>query len=413
MRGQQPEKTPQVRLNPIPQDKFAELHAMFLERMLRESDGVPFTSFKHRFFVDDEVRYKRRIYNRAEEALGLSRWRASQVGTGELLEKVRAACSPEVSNNLMEHKYGPEKSSYQALHRVRGPKQRGELEEHLFDLLRRGDGTPDDFGPRFDRLAEFLRSESLGERWDFLTYLAFLRDPSRYFSIRASRVQSLFDHLGYELKFAGRASWDRYELVLSLASQLRDRLAMYGTPEQVEIQSYLWVVSGLVSDVTRWRRERARNKMRPADIDFTEELARRQQRAINRERRGLQGEMYVAEQERARLTSARRKDLAGRVRCISAEPSAERTYDVLSFQSDGTELHIEVKATAQDECSDSGFWISEPERARGERDNQWCVYRVWNIDVHPNHRDLGNIVADTPQGWAFETSAWFVRCIEQ
>ncbi len=58
-----------MRLNPIPQDKFAELHAMFLERMLHESDGVPFTSFKHRFVVVDVIRHQRRIYKRGEDAL--------------------------------------------------------------------------------------------------------------------------------------------------------------------------------------------------------------------------------------------------------------------------------------------------------------------------------------------------------
>ena len=51
----------------IDSQKFQITHKAFLKHMEEEGDGVPFTSFGHRFFVSDEVSYKQETLRRARK----------------------------------------------------------------------------------------------------------------------------------------------------------------------------------------------------------------------------------------------------------------------------------------------------------------------------------------------------------
>lgn len=214
-------------LAPLPADKLEPLHDAFLARML-EKGGTPFVSFNHPFLVDDEIEYKQTVYYCARGVLDLKTWKQKDIGSGKILEAMRGACAPSVSQNLLEHKYGNDNGSYKALYRARTGAQRRELEAHLYSCLREGNSAPEQFGPRFDALADFLREHELGAGWEFMTYIAFLRDVRRYFPIRSTRFQGLLDHFGYDVRLSGKATWDRYAVLLELAEQLRERLAAYG-----------------------------------------------------------------------------------------------------------------------------------------------------------------------------------------
>ena len=108
---------------------------------------------------------------------------------------------------------------------------------------------------------------------------------------------------------------------------------------------------------------------------------------------GLLGEKYIFERERDRLISVGREDLADLVRMVSFETNS--TYDILSFNRDGTEQHIEVKTTSRTRDNDDGFWLSENERLFAMVDHNWVVFRVWDIDTSPGYEDLGNFVQNT------------------
>lgn len=237
-------------LPPIPAQKFEPLHDAFLARML-EKGGTPFVSFNHPFLVADEIEYKQRVYYRARDVLELETWKEKDIGSGKILNAMRGACAPAVSRNLLEHKYGNDNGSYKALYRARSVAQRRDLEAHLYACLRQGDATPERFGPRFDALADFLREHQLGARWEFMTYIAFLRDSRRYFPIRSTRFQGLLDFLGYDVRLSGKATWDRYVVLLELAEQLRERLAAYGPASAVDIPSYMRVLSYLIDELPK------------------------------------------------------------------------------------------------------------------------------------------------------------------
>ncbi|NPA27264.1 MAG: DUF3883 domain-containing protein, partial [Chloroflexi bacterium] len=237
----------------------------------------------------------------------------------------------------------------------------------------------------------------------FLSYLAFLADPTRYFPIRPSYFDALLEHYGIGRKISGYVTWERYALLLDLAEAVKELLfPFHGTPNVIELQSYMWVVGYLL------KRGTPAPQIEPPSrwLDWEQEFKARKQRAIERECIGVKGEQFVYEQEVDKLRKAGRADLAERVRVVSSEGNA--SYDILSFEPDGRELHIEVKTTVRSPENDNGFWLTEVERSQAEQDAHWVVYRVWNVDSQPHYANLGNVVRDGHPDWTLQVSAWRV-----
>ena len=108
---------------------------------------------------------------------------------------------------------------------------------------------------------------------------------------------------------------------------------------------------------------------RAVDVDF-ERLAK-EKKVI-----GDAGERLVIETEMERLTKLGRPDLALRVDKVLDG----RGFDVVSFEPDETERHIEVKSTTGSE--NEPFYMSANERAFFESDgDQYFIYRVFNLDT--------------------------------
>jgi DNA-binding PadR family transcriptional regulator len=93
------------------------------------------------------------------------------------------------------------------------------------------------------------------------------------------------------------------------------------------------------------------------------------------EETGEIGEAFVLQQERTRLTSLGRSDLAERVRHVSLEDVAAG-YDILSFDEGGDEIFIEVKtsttANASFELTSNEYLIA------GEKGAAYVIHRVIN-----------------------------------
>ncbi|OGR29252.1 MAG: hypothetical protein A2139_06850 [Desulfobacca sp. RBG_16_60_12] len=379
-------------------DRFHAAHEAFLRHMEANAPkGELFVSFDHPFIQSDEVEYKRLVVARGHNALQLSEWGTWAKQTGLILESVRRACSPAVSANLLEHRFGTS-GSYKALYRVKTDQEIGLLETRLYDFFLGGTMSRAAFAPRFDQFAGYLRDARLGSNWAFVAYLAFLADHRRYFPILPSQFDKLLDYYGLGGRLSGRVEWQRYALLLELAEDLKAELGEYGPVEMIGVQSYMWVVSGLLRD----------GKVEDAPtyevVDYQGELGRRQRSAAENERIGLKGERHVESEERKKLHGGGRSDLASRVRLVSTDPSLG--YDVLSFAINGKEIHVEVKTTTRSRVADAGFYLTSYEMSVAAIDSLWRIYRVCEIDVEPSIQDLGNIVMNPVVGWTIEPSTW-------
>lgn len=93
----------------IDEERFRDSHGAFRRHMYQQSGGVTFTSFQHPSLVDHETAYKQGTYSSARKALNLSKWAKWKARSPDrIIEAVKAACRPNVSQNLLEHRYGIE-----------------------------------------------------------------------------------------------------------------------------------------------------------------------------------------------------------------------------------------------------------------------------------------------------------------
>lgn len=90
---------------------------------------------------------------------------------------------------------------------------------------------------------------------------------------------------------------------------------------------------------------------------------------------GRMGEEMVLKWEAERLIAGGRADLAEQVKDVLDGEG----YDILSFNLDGTEIHIEVKTTIGG--IKTPFFITETERRFAHKNKEtFCLFRLYNLD---------------------------------
>lgn len=93
---------------------------------------------------------------------------------------------------------------------------------------------------------------------------------------------------------------------------------------------------------------------------------------------GKAGEQRALDHERATLTAAGRRDLAGQVRWVSDLDGDGAGYDIASYTPQGAPRLIEVKTT--NGYDRTPFYISAHELAVADaRRADWCLLRLWNF----------------------------------
>jgi hypothetical protein len=97
---------------------------------------------------------------------------------------------------------------------------------------------------------------------------------------------------------------------------------------------------------------------------------------------GAAGERFVLNYETARLLAAGREKLASRIEHVSATQGDHVGFDILSFEPDGREKHIEVKTTAFGAFTP--FFVSANQVRRSRiQEESYHVYRVFRFRRDP------------------------------
>lgn len=108
---------------------------------------------------------------------------------------------------------------------------------------------------------------------------------------------------------------------------------------------------------------------------------------------GDRGEAVVLEMERRRLTAANRKDLAAKVQHI-ANRNDSAGFDILSYDEDGSERPIEVKAVSG-KALDRGFYITANEVEKASSLSNYYIYFVFSaMSRKPRVLPLNNPFAE-------------------
>jgi len=117
---------------------------------------------------------------------------------------------------------------------------------------------------------------------------------------------------------------------------------------------------------------------------------------------GKAGEEFVVDLERERLAHRDRDDLARKVRWVAAEDGDGAGFDVLSFDTQGSERLIEVKTT--NGAAQTPFFLTRNEiEVAGERPEHWHLYRVHLFAQQPQiftaRPPLDKALAMSPEVW--------------
>ena len=107
---------------------------------------------------------------------------------------------------------------------------------------------------------------------------------------------------------------------------------------------------------------------------------------------GLAGELLVLEYERRRLAALGHHGLAECVEHVSKTRGDHLGYDIMSFDSKGGEVFIEVKSTRFG--AESPFFVSRNELEVSERENdRYRLHRVFTLERNPRFFSLSGALS--------------------
>lgn len=133
--------------------------------------------------------------------------------------------------------------------------------------------------------------------------------------------------------------------------------------------------------------------LRDTDIDFTPRIINHLQNTIENSRIGDLGELWVIQFEKRKLEKANLKRLAEKVKHVAKDNGDGLGYDILSYDSNGNEIYIEVKTTKGNRNSTFYITRNELERSKLEKDN-YHLYRVYLFDEKSERAELLIIKGD-------------------
>lgn len=348
----------------------------------RKEDGHYLASFRDPgSYVYRTEDYKEGVARQAELILGARRWVKSAVGRGEILRRVIAAIE-QPGNNLLQWdaRFGPQfRVHVRLLAALENRKVRREFEAIFFDLYARRHATAD----HFEHLAWLC-----GKRYELIAYLFFVADRHRFLPIRTTSFDRCFEELGFPLRTARQCSWPNYSEYLDTMTAVRVALDRTGIGEVslLDAHSFCWVLGTYGRPKTHRTPPRIVTSMRhfaglllarPEEERETESMATDSDEVVNMvavvERRGIAGdaaEEIALGEERRRLTSLGRPDLARRIRSVSDRPALG--YDIYSFERNGRPRHIEVKSVS----GSATFFLSRNEWRRSRSLPNYWFYLV-------------------------------------
>ncbi len=135
--------------------------------------------------------------------------------------------------------------------------------------------------------------------------------------------------------------------------------------------------------------DESRRKVRFAPRNYLEMEA-------NNRSLGLAGEEFVLRFERERLRRIGKRNLADRIEHVARTTGDYLGFDILSFETNGTERLIEVKTTRYAALTRFFASANEVDVSRARKD-EYHLYRLFNFDKKPKFFVLKGSLGDTCQ----------------
>lgn len=133
---------------------------------------------------------------------------------------------------------------------------------------------------------------------------------------------------------------------------------------------------------------------------------------LTKKKIGDLGELLVLSYEHQRLIKSGHPELAAKIEHTSVQKGDGYGYDILSYNTNGTPLYIEVKTTRQNKSAD--FYISKNEKNTFEQfhiiGKQYLIYRIYDLNLHTGKGNLAIYEPPFNDGhFILEPESWIVK----
>lgn len=366
----------------ISQNIFEIVHSGF-NKLLTEKINENSIELKSHPVIEKHENYKYEIIEDAKNQLLLKTWKENDIGSGTILKNVKNAINVK-SNNLIDWR---KKDDFKKL------KANRENEKFLYDFFK--SKIKDETA--FDNFVE------IGFSYQLIAYLFFIKNHQKYMPISQEKFDEIFSSINVDFKTSHNCSWENYleynEIIKLFRKQLSQR---YKTASLLDAHSFLWIYGFQLDEPKeipeqKEQKQKAENKTidkqqekpkpeletyKPKKVVDLESLTETLNEIayIENHRKLMEigdlAEKIVLESE-IEFLKPDYPELAEEVRLVSNNPKLG--FDVLSFETDGKQKQIEVKAISVNTNAKS-FIITRNEFLKSKTYSNYYVYCVTEIN---------------------------------
>ena len=339
--------------------------------------------FKSHPIVVKHENYKYEIIEDAKSQLLLKTWRETDIGSGTILKNVKNAINVK-SNNLIDWR---KKDDFKKL------KANRENEKFLYDFFK--SKIQDEIA--FDNFVE------IGFSYQLIAYLFFIKNHQKYMPISQEKFDEIFSSINIDFKTSHNCSWENYvefnEIIKLFRKQLSQR---FKNASLLDAHSFLWIYGFQLNEPKeKVKQEKPKQKSetkasdkpkekpkpeletykprKVVDLDKLTETSNEIDYIENHRKLmeiGDLAEKIVLENE-IEFLQADYPELAEKVRLVSNNPKLG--FDVLSFEPDGKQKQIEVKAISVNRNAKS-FIITRNEFSKSKTYSNYYIYCVTELN---------------------------------
>ncbi len=335
--------------------------------------------FKTNGFIDKHENYKYAVLEQAKNSLLTKTWKEDEIGNGRILKSVKDSIQTNVIYNYETHQNNlidwRKKDNFSKL------KANKKNEKLLFEFFK----SKITDGKAFDQFSELEFSYQL------IAYLFFIKNSQKYLPISQTRFDLIFSSLNIALKTTHNLSWANYQEFVGIIKQFQNYLkTKFSGIELLDAHSFLWIY-GFQFEKSKESLEVKTHSKKTTEKKKSELPNYQPRKAINLETLvepetqidyikqhekqieiGNLAEEIVLNSEIEFLINDY-PDLAEKVRSVAKNPKLG--FDIISFEIDGIQKQIEVKAISTNK-SNKSFFLSRNELRKSKEYPNYYLYCV-------------------------------------
>ena len=367
----------------ISQDIFEIVHSGFNKLLIEKIDESKM-DFKNHPVIERHENYKYEIIEDAKNQLLLKTWKENDIGSGTILKNVKNAINVK-SNNLIDWR---KKDDFKKL------KANRENEKFLNDF----------FKSKIKDESAYDNFVEIGFSYQLIAYLFFIKNHQKFMPISQEKFDEIFSSINIDFKTSHSCSWENYlqynEIIKLFRKQLSQR---YKTVSLLDAHSFLWIYGFQLNEPKEKLEQKKQtlktesksadklnNKAKPeletyepkkvVGLDDLKETLNEIDYIENHRKLMEIGDLAekIALENEIEFLNSDYPELAKQVRIVSNNPKLG--FDILSFETDGKQKQIEVKAISVNSNTKS-FIITRNEFAKSKTYSNYYVYCVTEINT--------------------------------